>query len=50
MNTAVVQQHPKDAERVDRPRAAKLLRVLAIPIIVFWVLVGVVTNCVRAIS
>ena len=29
---------------MNRPRAAKLLRVLAIPIIVFWVLVGVVTN------
>ena len=29
---------------MNRPRVAKLLRVLAIPIIVFWVLVGVATN------
>jgi len=35
---------PKQAEPVKRPRLAKLLRVLAIPIIIFWVLVAVVTN------
>src|SRR5215469_17844782 len=35
---------PNDAEQVKRPRAAKLLRTLAIPIIVFWVLLAVVTN------
>ena len=35
---------PKHAEPVKRPRLAKLLRVLAIPIIIFWVLVAVVTN------
>jgi hypothetical protein len=34
MNTAVADEHRKDAEQVNRPRAAKLLRVLAIPIIV----------------
>jgi putative drug exporter of the RND superfamily len=44
MNTATSDAHMKDAEQVNRPRVAKLLRVLAIPIIVFWVLVGVVTN------
>ena len=44
MTTAVASEPPKDAEQVNRPRAAKLLRVLAIPIIVFWVLVGLVTN------
>jgi putative drug exporter of the RND superfamily len=44
MNTAVSNERPKDAEQVNRPRVAKLLRVLAIPIIVFWVLVGVATN------
>ena len=44
MNTAVANERPKDAEQVNRPRVAKLLRVLAIPIIVFWVLVGVATN------
>jgi putative drug exporter of the RND superfamily len=45
MNTAVANPPPqKRAEHVQRPRLAKLLRVLAIPIIVFWVLVGVVTN------
>src|ERR1700748_48900 len=44
MNTAVANQRPKDTEQVNRPPVAKLLRALAIPIIVFWVLVGVVTN------
>ena len=44
VNTAVANQRPKDAEQVNRPRVAKLLRALAIPIIVFWVLVGVATN------
>jgi putative drug exporter of the RND superfamily len=44
MITAVSNERPKGAEQVNRPRVAKLLRVLAIPIIVFWVLVGVATN------
>jgi putative drug exporter of the RND superfamily len=44
VNTAVANERPKDAEQVNRPRVAKLLRALAIPIIVFWVLVGVATN------
>jgi putative drug exporter of the RND superfamily len=44
VNTAVANERPKDAEQVSRPRIAKLLRALAIPIIVFWVLVGVATN------
>src|ERR1700722_18216786 len=44
MTTVVANQPPKDAQQVKRPRIAKLLRVLAIPIIVFWVLVAVVTN------
>lgn len=44
MNTAVANQRPKDTEQVNRPPVAKLLRALAIPIIVFWVLVGVATN------
>ena len=44
MNTAVANKHPEDTGQANRPRVAKLLRVLAIPIIVFWVLVGVVTN------
>ena len=46
MTTAVAENHhpPKHAEPVQRPRLAKLLRVLAIPIIIFWVLVAVVTN------
>ena len=44
MNTAVSNERPKDAEQVNRPRVAKLLRILAIPIIVFWFLVGVASN------
>jgi RND superfamily putative drug exporter len=44
VNTAVADDRPKDAGQVNRPRVAKLLRVLAIPIIVFWVLVGVASN------
>ena len=45
MTTAVADPPPpKHAEPVQRPRLAKLLRVLAIPIIIFWVLVAVVTN------
>ncbi len=44
MNTAAPDTQPNDAEQVKRPRAAKLLRTLAIPIIVFWVLLAVVTN------
>jgi putative drug exporter of the RND superfamily len=35
---------PNNAEPVERPRLAKLLRVLAIPIIILWVLVAAVTN------
>jgi len=45
MNTAVSNERQKNAEQVGRPRVAKLLRVLAIPIIVFWVLVGVAMAC-----
>jgi RND superfamily putative drug exporter len=44
VNTAVADDRPKDAGQVNRPRVAKLLRVLAIPIIMFWVLVGVASN------
>src|SRR5258705_12113819 len=44
MTTAVAQKPHNDPEPVQRPRLAKLLRVLAIPIIIFWVLVAVVTN------
>ena len=44
MTTAVAQKPQNDPEPVQRPRLAKLLRVLAIPIIIFWVLVAVVTN------
>ena len=44
MNTAAPDTQPNDAEQVKRPRAAKLLRTLAIPIFVFWVLLAVVTN------
>ena len=45
MTTAVADPPPPNtAEPVQRPRLAKLLRVLAIPIIIFWVLVAVVTN------
>lgn len=44
MNTAEPQTHPIDTEPVKRPRVARLLRTLAIPILVFWVLAAVVTN------
>ena len=45
MTTAVADPPPaKHTEPVQRPRLAKLLRVLAIPIVIFWVLVAVVTN------
>jgi putative drug exporter of the RND superfamily len=44
MSTAVANQHPKDVEQVQRPRVAKALRVLAIPIVLFWLLAAVVTN------
>jgi len=45
MTTTVAEPPPpKHVEPVKRPRIAKLLRVLAIPIIIFWVLVAVVTN------
>jgi RND superfamily putative drug exporter len=37
-------RHVRDVEQVNRPGVAKLLRVLAIPIIVFWLLVAVITN------
>ena len=46
--TAPVAEKPpppsNNAEPVERPRLAKLLRVLAIPIIILWVLVAAVTN------
>src|SRR5690349_16863195 len=35
---------PPPAEPIKRPRIARLLRVLAIPIVIFWILVAVVTN------
>jgi putative drug exporter of the RND superfamily len=45
MTTAVADPPPpKHVEPVKRPRLAKLLRVLAIPIIILWVLVAVVFN------
>ncbi|MGA9360441.1 MAG: RND family transporter [Mycobacterium sp.] len=44
MNTATPDTHVRDAERVNPPRVAKLLRTLAIPIVVFWLLAAVVTN------
>ncbi|HXO56943.1 MAG TPA: hypothetical protein VN866_10430, partial [Mycobacterium sp.] len=45
MTTAVADpQPPKHVEPVKRPRLAKLLRVLAIPIIIFWVLAAALTN------
>ena len=45
MTTAVADSPPpKHVEPVNRPRLAKLLRVLAIPIIIFWVLAAMVTN------
>ena len=34
----------KDADEVKRPRVVRLLRVLAVPILVFWLLAAVVTN------
>ena len=43
MSTAVPDTHP-DAERVERPRVAKALRALAIPILIFWILAAIVTN------
>ena len=44
MTTAEPDTQPIDVEQVKRPRAAKLLRTLAIPIVIFWVLAAVVTN------
>jgi putative drug exporter of the RND superfamily len=44
VNSQTPNKHINDDEPVKRPRVAKLLRALAVPIIVFWVLVGVVTN------
>lgn len=44
MNTAEPQTHPIDTEPVKRPRVARLLRTLAIPILLFWILAAVVTN------
>ena len=43
MNTATPDTHVRDAG-VNPPRVAKLLRTLAIPIVVFWLLAAVVTN------
>jgi len=43
MNTATPDTHMRDAG-VNPPRVAKLLRTLAIPIVVFWLLAAVVTN------
>src|SRR6201996_6969326 len=44
MTTAEPDTQPIDAQQVKRPRAAKLLRTLAVPIVIFWVLAAVVTN------
>ena len=44
MNAEAPSKHLKDADEVKRPPVARLLRVLAIPILVFWVLAAVVTN------
>jgi putative drug exporter of the RND superfamily len=44
MTAAVADKSPKNAEPVKRPRLAKLLRVLAIPIMLVWLAVAVVTN------
>jgi RND superfamily putative drug exporter len=41
---APTQPQPQPVEPVKRPRAAKLLRTLAVPILIFWVLAAVVTN------
>src|SRR6201998_2760099 len=44
MPTAEPDTQPIDAQQVKRPRAAKLLRTLAVPIVIFWVLAAVVPN------
>ena len=44
MTAAVADKSPKNAEPVKRPRLAKLLRVLAIPIVLVYLAVAVVTN------
>jgi putative drug exporter of the RND superfamily len=44
MSTALAERHDEPVELVKRPRLAKLLRKLAIPIIIFWIGVAVVTN------
>lgn len=44
MSTAAPDTRPTDAEQVKRPAIAKLLRTLAIPILIFWILAAVVTN------
>src|ERR1700742_1212071 len=44
MNADAPGKHLKDADEVKRPRVVRLLRTLAIPIFVFWVLLAVVTN------
>ncbi|MBV8787001.1 MAG: RND family transporter [Mycobacterium sp.] len=44
MNTAEPQTQPIHTGQVRPPRVARLLRTLAIPILVFWVLAAVVTN------
>ncbi|WP_442931811.1 MMPL/RND family transporter [Mycobacterium sp. 050128] len=43
MSTAPPDTRP-DAERVKRPRVAKALRALAIPILILWILAAIVTN------
>jgi putative drug exporter of the RND superfamily len=44
MTAPVAEKPPSKREPVVRPRLAKMLRVLAIPIVIFWVLVAAVTN------
>jgi RND superfamily putative drug exporter len=44
MNADAPTRHLKDGQEVKRPRVVRLLRVLAIPILVFWLLAAVVTN------
>ena len=44
MNVDEPSRPRKDADEVKRPRVVRLLRVLAVPILVFWLLAAVVTN------
>jgi putative drug exporter of the RND superfamily len=44
MNGQMPNAHVKTDDQVKRPRAAKLARKLALPILLFWVLAAVVTN------